>query len=220
MATRQVIQWEPNPGRGGDLIANMAEAKKIHERAGLRVRAWQGLALGVGGPRISYVLESDNLASFLRSLDKVRKDPAWHAFSQRVLQSPAPSAQQISSVVATEIPGLESGPLTAAPGSMMASVFQFQVKPGRLADAIASGIEAKKVADGMGATVSGSATTYAGAGAGTISMVFLFNSVEAMATYQEKAAANPAWQALLQRAQAADSPTIVISSGLVAEVAI
>lgn len=220
MATRQVVQWEPNPGRGADVVANMAEAKKIHERLGYRVRAWQTIAGGAVGPRIAYVLESDNLAAFFTAADKSRTDADWAAFVQRVLQSPNPSATQISSSVATEIAGLESGPLTAAPGTMVASVFQSQIKPGRLADAIKNWTEGKPLANAMGATISVSIANYAGAAAGIASTVFLFKSMADMASFQEKAAGNTAWHALLQRGQAADSPAIVVSSALIAEIPI
>lgn len=220
MATRQVVQWEPMPGRSADVVANMADARKIHERLGYRVRAWQTLAAGATGPRISYVLESDNIAAFFTTMEKLRNDAGWAAFAQRVLNSPTPSARQIASTVGTEIPGLESGPLNAAPGSMIASVFQHQVKPGRRDDAIASWLEAKPVANGMGATLSVSTTNYAGAGAGIISTVFLFNNIGEMVTFQEKAATNAAWHALLQRGQAADGPSTIVSSALLAEIPI
>ena len=220
MATRQVVQWEPSPGRGADVVANMAEAKKIHERLGWRVRAWQTIAAGAVGPRISYVLESDNLAAFFGTLDKASRDADWAAFIQRVLQSPTPSAKQVSNSVATEIAGLESGPLTAAPGTMIASAFQFQVKPGRMPDAIKNWAEGKQLAEAMGATVSVSVANYAGPAAGVVSVVFLFKTVADMASYQTKAVGNAKWQALLQRGQESDSPATVLSSALISEIPI
>ena len=201
-------------------MANMSEAKKIHESLGYRVRAWQTVAGGAVGPRIAYVLESDNLAACFTSMDKGRSDADWLAFIQRVLQSPNPSAKQISSSVGTEIAGLESGPLTAAPGTMIASVFQQQVKPGRMADAIKTWTEGKQLAEAMGATVSVSLANYAGTAAGTASVVFLFKAVADMASYQQKAAGNAAWKAHFQRGQAADSPLVVVSSALLIEIPI
>ena len=220
MATRWVVQWEPQVGRGADVVMNMSEAKKIHERLGWRVRAWQTLAAGPVGPRISYVLESDNLAAFFGTMDKLRGDADWAGFMQRVLQSPTPSAKQVSSTVMTEIVGLESGPLTAAPGTMVASVFQSQVKPGRLADAVKNWNEGRQLATDMGAKVSVSIANYAGAGAGLASTVFLFSSVADMASFQQKAPANTAWQSLLQRGGAADGPATMVSSALITEIPI
>lgn len=39
-------------------------------------------------------------------------------------------------------------------------------------------------------------------------------------SFQEKAVGNAAWQSLLQRGQAADSPATVVSSALIAEIPI
>lgn len=221
MAVRQVVQWEPNPGRGNDMVGYMAEAKKIHEGLGWRVRAWQTIAAGISGPRVSYVLESDNMAAFLGSLEKGRTSEAWTGFVQRVLNSPTPSATQISSAITTEVPGLESGPLTAAPGSMMASVFQWQIRPGKLQEFLdLSRTEAKPLANAMGAALSVSTTNYAGAGTGIVSGVFLFDSIGEMTKFQEKAAVNTAWQALLKKGQAADFSATVIFSALVGEIPI
>ena len=74
MAVRQVVQFEPNPGRFNDMVGYMAEAKKIHQGVGWRVRAWQTIAAGAAGPRVSYVLESDNIVAFLASLEKMQAD--------------------------------------------------------------------------------------------------------------------------------------------------
>ena len=89
-----------------------------------------------------------------------------------------------------------------------------------MADFIARGHATKAMAVDMGATLSAWFNTYAGAGAGIAGATFIFSGYAELAAYQKKAAANSAWQANLQKGQAADAPATIVSSALLAEIPI
>lgn len=220
MAVRSLVQWQPNPGREADTLAAFSEAKRIQEAMGGRARAFQGIADGLGPVVFSYVLETDNMAAYLNILGQLRTSADFRALLQKVVQTPTPAATRVSASVATELPGLESGELTGAPGSLVGSVWQWQVKPGRMAEALEGARTGHGLARGMGATVSVWTNTYAGAGVGLVGAAFLFEGYAAMADYVQKAASNPEWQANLQRAQGPDAPTVLVSNALISELPI
>ena len=64
----RVIQgtiWAPKPGRGVEMVGQMAVAKKIHERLGATVRAWQVVAGGTGSLQAIYSLVYDDWNAFV-----------------------------------------------------------------------------------------------------------------------------------------------------------
>ena len=220
MAVRQIVQWHPNPGRGAELLSQMAEAKQIHQRLGWRVRAWQTLAAGPQPVTIAYVLESDTMSAHITAMEKGQGDAQWQSFQQRVLQSASPTGVMVFNGLTTEIAGLEAEALTTAPGSLVATVRQWQAKPGRVENLIQQSRELKPILNGLGGIVSVSQNTFAGAAVGVLSRVTVFEGLAAFRTFQEKAAASAELQALIPKMQAADAPGVLLSASLIQEIPI
>jgi len=102
MAVAQVIQFRISPGKNQEFNAQVAEAKKLQERLGGRVRVWQATAAGPNTGLVSYVIEHDNLAAFAAFSDKLSADAEWLAFSAKVFVA-NPSGTLISAGLANEI---------------------------------------------------------------------------------------------------------------------
>ena len=102
MAVAQVFQFRIRPGRNQEFNAQVAEAKKIQERLGGRVRVWQATAAGPNTGLVSYVVEHQNLAAFAGFSDKLQADSEWQAFVAKVFTAD-PSGNIISAVLANEM---------------------------------------------------------------------------------------------------------------------
>ncbi|MDP3766735.1 MAG: NIPSNAP family protein [Dehalococcoidia bacterium] len=103
MALAQVAQFRITPGKAQEFAANVAAAKKIHERLGAQVRVWNAI---VGGPNsgiVSYVMEHKDWASFASFNEKLAADSEWQQFAANVLQRADPSGQFQGAVLANEM---------------------------------------------------------------------------------------------------------------------
>lgn len=79
-----VFQYEPNPGRTGDVIAKMAEAKAIQEKLGAAVSVnidEEGWA--------HYVLNFANWEAQGKFADALADNEAWQAFQQSLAADPS-----------------------------------------------------------------------------------------------------------------------------------
>ena len=103
VAVAQVAQFRIIQGKNQEFNANVAEAKKIHERHGGRVRVWQATAAGPNTGLVSYVIEHDDLAAYASFAAKLAADSEWLAFAGKTLQSANPTGALISATLATEI---------------------------------------------------------------------------------------------------------------------
>lgn len=220
MAVRSINQWQPVPGREADTLAAFSEAKRIQEQMGARCRAWNNVLSGEGPTVFAYTVEVDSLPDYFTLLEGLRNSKEFRAVLQSVVQVANPAATRAGAFLTAEFPGMEAGPFDAAPGALVASVFQWQVKPGQLEEVLSRGRESVALATAMGATVSGWRNLYAGAASGTIAMGFFFNGYPAMAEFQRKAAANADWAAMQTRHGTPDAPNVLVSSGLFAELRI
>jgi len=102
MAVAQVFQFQINPGKNQEFNAQVAEAKKIQERLGGRVRVWQATMAGPNSGFISYVIEHDNLAAFATFSDKLAADADWLAFVAKTFGA-NPSARVVAGSLANEV---------------------------------------------------------------------------------------------------------------------
>jgi hypothetical protein len=102
VAVAQVIQFRINPGRNQEFNAQVAEAKKLQERLGGRVRVWQATAAGPNTGLVSYVIEHPDLAAFAAFSDKLNADSQWQAFVAKVFTA-NPSGTLISAALVNEI---------------------------------------------------------------------------------------------------------------------
>ena len=103
MAVATVTQWKVTPGKQQEVMANIARARLIHERLGVRVRVWQALLAGPQAGTIAYVLEYDDLAAYARTVQQLQADSEWQAFVSEVLQATEPSATLLANSLLTDI---------------------------------------------------------------------------------------------------------------------
>ena len=103
MAVVQAIQFRIIQGKNQEFMANVAEARKIQEGLGGRVRAWQATMAGPNSGIVTYTIEHDDLAAFAAFSDKLQADSDWLAFVARTLGSANPTGTFMSAVLANEI---------------------------------------------------------------------------------------------------------------------
>ncbi len=99
-AVLNVAVWRPHNGKMQEFMANVATAKKIHERLGgkVRVRATQ---FGGVPMAVSYAIEHPSFAAFGAFGEKMSTDNEWVAFWGAALANP--SAELVSNSVLNEL---------------------------------------------------------------------------------------------------------------------
>ena len=102
MAVAQVAQFRITQGKAVEFNAQVAEAKKIQERLGARVRVWQATAAGPNTGLVSYVIEHKDLAEFAAFSDKLNADTTWQAFVAKAFVA-NPTGTLLSAALANEI---------------------------------------------------------------------------------------------------------------------
>ncbi len=103
MAVVQAIQFRIHQGKNQEFMANVAEARKIQEGLGGRVRVWQATAAGTNTGLVTYTIEHDDLAAYAAFSDKLQADSAWQAFAAKTLLSANPTGNILSAALANEI---------------------------------------------------------------------------------------------------------------------
>jgi hypothetical protein len=95
--------WRPRDGKLQDFATKCAQAKKIQERLGGKVRIWQN---NFGGQPLSfvYVVEVGSWKAFGEFGEKISTDPEWQKFWTGAQADP--SADQLQSSVISEAPGI------------------------------------------------------------------------------------------------------------------
>ncbi len=79
MAVVAVFSWKVKPGRMQEFRGRVAEAQKIHERLGARVRVL--LPQYSGEPNVAYLLEHDSMTAHGTFSDKLQSDSEWQALT-------------------------------------------------------------------------------------------------------------------------------------------
>ncbi len=103
MAVVQAIQFRIVQGKTQEFMANVAEARKIQEGLGGRVRVWQAAIAGPNSGVVTYTIEHDDLAAFAAFTDKLQADSEWQAFAAKTMLSANPTGNLLSVALATEI---------------------------------------------------------------------------------------------------------------------
>ncbi len=184
MTVRNVTMWEPLPGKGQATIENMAAATKISTRLGGTVTARQTLVGGPESQRLNLAIIHADMKAYAAFSQKLQADTEWQSFLQTVIASPTPNARLVNNILAVNVPGVaESPPLPAAE---VAQVLQFQIKPGRLPEAIEVTNAAKKALESRGARLSAMTTVIAGTQSGNyVTLVEYANLAEYGRIYEE-----------------------------------
>ena len=102
-AVAQLATWRPRDGHLQEFLANVATAKKIHERLGAKVRVWQTM-FGGQAMSLGYVIEHAGWEAFGKFGAKLEADAEWQAFWSKALANRTGELLQNSVVV--EAPGL------------------------------------------------------------------------------------------------------------------
>jgi hypothetical protein len=94
--------WRPQPGHLAELTAALGEAKRIHERLGARVAAWEPV---VGGPAgcVSYTTEFDDLAAWDTFADRLDADAEWREFWRAATTGDRPVVTVVDTVLVSEL---------------------------------------------------------------------------------------------------------------------
>ena len=103
MAVVQAIQFRIVQGKTQEFMANVAEARKMQEAMGGRVRVWQATIAGPNSGIVTYTIEHDDLAAFAAFAEKLQADSAWQAFASKTILSYNPTGNFLSIAFSTEI---------------------------------------------------------------------------------------------------------------------
>lgn len=101
MTVATVTGFQINPGRNQDFMSLVAEAKKIHERLGGKVRVWTATAAGPNTGNVTYVIEYANLAGYAAFSEKLQADKEWQAFAAKAF-SANPTSRVLGMSLVTE----------------------------------------------------------------------------------------------------------------------
>jgi hypothetical protein len=97
-AVAQVATWRARDGHLSEFLANVATAKKIHERLGAKVRIWQS-TFGGQPMSLGYVVEHAGWEAFGKFGAKLEADAEWRSFWTKALANPTADLLQNSVVV-------------------------------------------------------------------------------------------------------------------------
>ncbi len=101
MAVVNVTVWRPQDGRAAEFLGQVAQAKKIHERLGGRVRVLQA-SIGPNPFTVHYVVEHDDERAFGEFMGKMASDQEWQSFWAGALTNP--SAQPLEGSLLADMP--------------------------------------------------------------------------------------------------------------------
>jgi NIPSNAP len=103
MTVASVATWRPRDGKLAEFMANVSQAKKIHERLGGSVRIWQTM-FGAEMMTLGYVIEFKDMAAFAAFNAKLDGDSEWQEFWIGALAQP--SADFLANSLVVEVDNL------------------------------------------------------------------------------------------------------------------
>lgn len=103
MAVISVHTFRVKAGRLQEFLKLCAEARKIHEGLGGRVRIWQP-AFGGEAATVGYTIEHDDMTAHGTFSDKLQSDSAWQALTKGAQANTDPSVEPVSSALYQESP--------------------------------------------------------------------------------------------------------------------
>jgi hypothetical protein len=102
-AVATIFIWRPRPGRLQDLMAAAAAGKKVHERLGGQVRAWNS-QFGGEPMTLGYVIEHADWKKFGEFTAKLESDREWQTLMAGWTSQREPIADLLGSQVVVETP--------------------------------------------------------------------------------------------------------------------
>ena len=101
MAVLLASTFRAIPGRNKEFLADIAEAKKHHERLGGSVRTWSATIAGEASNNVVYGIEHADIVAYANFSQKVAADADFQAFTQKIGANP--SGTRVSTSLLTEI---------------------------------------------------------------------------------------------------------------------
>lgn len=106
MAVATVTRWKVRTGRVSDFLVPLAEAKKIVENLGGKVRVWQPVYGGEAGT-VSFVIEHADQAAAVAFGAKLQADGEWQALIQKyILSNSDPTGDLLGTAMIAEVQGI------------------------------------------------------------------------------------------------------------------
>jgi hypothetical protein len=208
MSVLQTTQWRANPGRAADFIKLAGEAKKIHERLGVRATLVSWTNAGSNTGTFGYGLLSADFPAWGGFADAAAADAEWTAWSQKNVGTAEPAATLLSQLTAVDQPGFETA-APPTPGSVI-SLSRSQLAPGRSAEEVLRlAAEYRTIALALGAqSVQVRRVIYGGEASLAFTVATLFESTAALGIWQTKLAADGGGRAFIQAAFGPASPLV------------
>jgi hypothetical protein len=218
MAVIQTTLWDAAAGRTAEAVAHMAQAKRIHQRLGGKVRALQIQLGGTTAQRLVYSLHYENMSAYASMGAALAADSEWIMFQQTVLGSPSPSATLVSNALSREIAGFE-GPF-AATGKSVGVLTQIRVHPGGMEGVLSEIKVVKGVFGKLGAALSARQAFMSGDTTGMIAVAVTYADLKAFGKGMDGLFANADYAGVLSRMGAKDAPGTILSRTQAVELAI
>ncbi len=218
MAVLQTTLWQAAPGRGAEVVAAMATAKRIHQRLGAKALGAQIQVGGTNSGRFVYALYFPDLSAYASLTQALAGDMEWQMYVRTVLQSAAPAATLLSNTIGSEIPGFEV-PFDSN-GKSVSVVRQMRAGPGARQAAVELLGGMKPIIERLGGTTRLTAATFAGDAHGTITVVSRFPDIASWAKAMDSLPTDAEYGALTARIYAADSPCTTIALSVAGEIPI
>ncbi len=104
MPVVQRATWKPRPGKLQEFLGNVAQAKKILERLGARVRVMNQV-VGTHSPCVLVIIESPDWKAFGERMEKMQTDQEWQAFFAKAgPNNPNPAADLVDTALSADVP--------------------------------------------------------------------------------------------------------------------
>ena len=205
MAVFAVHVYRPVPGRGLEMLGQMATAKAIFEANGAVVTAWQTLLGGEAGT-IAFVDAYDGPGSYGRAMDAVAKSPEWQALLAEIMTNP--SGVNVENYSLSDLDA--SVGLPTVPSGVLHQVLH-RPSPGRIADFLGAQATAIGHLNRLGGQARG--VRIIGRQSGGIATLLGFADMTHYGEFGEKIAVDEQW-AMFQGSLAADPPGEELESGV------
>lgn len=103
MAVVSVFSWKVKPGRMQEVLGVVAQAQKIHERLGARVRVLMP-QYSAEPTNLGYLVEHDNMTAHGTFSDKLQSDPEWQALFAQMQTNTDPAAELTQAGLYADLP--------------------------------------------------------------------------------------------------------------------
>ncbi len=198
MSVTNLVSWQTKPGRQAETMAAVANAKRLFEGLGARVRVYQPLVAGPNVSNLSFVSEFDTMSAYAKFMAAIQSNAEWQQ-QLAVINSAEAGATMVASSLSVTIPGLEiSGAAAKGTGPRVVTASIVQPLPGKQAGAVADLKELAPIITKVGGRFSARFIAVGGPTTGNIAIVGEADDLAAWGATMDKlptVADFQAWQA-------------------------